>query len=509
MNLPETLRDFFSRPAFSAPGSFVVAFSGGTDSTALLAGLVALRAEVRSPVTDLVAAHLDHGSDPESEARARHARDLARRLEVPFVDERREISRLRACGESWETAARRVRYAFLEEVRRRRHAAWVVLAHHRDDQAETVLLRWLLGSGLRGLAAMRPASGTKLRPLLTLAKADLAAYVREQGLLPSEDPSNRGSESLRNRIRHALIPGLAAEEDLADLAPRLCRLAERAHRASIAVDRKLLEIFPGLEERPPALARDALSRLPSELFGPAVAALHRAAGLHPPPSRRAMGELRRQLGVGTDEERVASVAPRHIWRIEAERVTVERLPEPPSTETSESSGFSYTFSAPGRIEVPEARVTLTLKRSEFAPWMLEGHADRTALRLPATYPGAMEVRSRKPGDRMHPLGAPGSRKLKDVLIDRRVDRARRDALPLLCVDGSIAWAPGVAIDERFRVLGTEGPVWVAEIEPWLGPSTPTPSTGGVGPRGNPRGSHAVTSMEREPHPSSHDEVAEL
>jgi tRNA(Ile)-lysidine synthase len=111
------------------------------------------------------------------------------------------------------------------------------------------------------------------------------------------------------------------------------------------------------------------------------------------------------------------------------------------------------------VEVPEIGVTVRIRREPVAPWMFRGSPRRAALALPpdveraaGTSTGAqVVVRSRRPGDRLRPLGAPGTRKLKDVLIDRGVPRRERDRLPLLCVGGRIAWVPGVTVDEAFRL----------------------------------------------------------
>ncbi len=101
-------------------------------------------------------------------------------------------------------------------------------------------------------------------------------------------------------------------------------------------------------------------------------------------------------------------------------------------------------------------------RRAVEPWMFEGSPHRAALALPLVEGDRVTVRNRRPGDRLHPLGASGSRRLKDVLIDRRVPRHERERLPLLCVGGRIAWAPGVTIDERFRLDG-HATAWVAEV----------------------------------------------
>ncbi|HUP42706.1 MAG TPA: tRNA lysidine(34) synthetase TilS, partial [Thermoanaerobaculia bacterium] len=195
------------------PGDLiVVAFSGGPDSTALLHGLARLAPERG---LRLLAAHLDHGLDAGSGGRAAAARRLAGRLGVECVVARREVAALAAPGESPEAAARRVRYRFLEEVRRARRGRWIATAHHRDDQAETVVLRLLQGSGVPGLAGIQPVRGRVVRPLLELGRAQLAAALEadHRGALdPVEDPTNRDLRRPRNRVRRALLPALEAAE---------------------------------------------------------------------------------------------------------------------------------------------------------------------------------------------------------------------------------------------------------------------------------------------------------
>jgi tRNA(Ile)-lysidine synthase len=127
------------------------------------------------------------------------------------------------------------------------------------------------------------------------------------------------------------------------------------------------------------------------------------------------------------------------------------------------AGFSYTLEAPGQVEIPEIGVRVCLSRQSLEPWMFQGSPRRVALALPFAEGGRLTVRSRQPGDRLHPLGAAGSRKLKDVLIDRRMPRHERDRLPLICVGERIAWVPGVTIDQRFRITG-EPAAWIATLE---------------------------------------------
>ena len=105
---------------------------------------------------------------------------------------------------------------------------------------------------------------------------------------------------------------------------------------------------------------------------------------------------------------------------------------------------------------------MRLCRRAVEPWMFQGSPDRAGLALPLAEGDRVTIRNRRPGDRIHPLGADGSRRLKEVLIDRRVPRPVRGRLPLLCVGERIAWVPGIAIEQRFRLAG-HATAWVAEV----------------------------------------------
>ena len=177
----------------------VVAVSGGPDSTALLHALT--RSSKRLGLS-LTAAHLDHGLRRGSAADARRVEDLSQRLDVPL------ISRRATPTTADEDAARRLRHAFLEEVAAGAGAETIALGHTADDQAETVLLHLIRGSGLEGLAAMSAREGMRFRPLLSVWRAEVEAHCLRERLDPILDPTNRSRRFARNRVRRQLLPML-------------------------------------------------------------------------------------------------------------------------------------------------------------------------------------------------------------------------------------------------------------------------------------------------------------
>src|SRR5881398_3075527 len=194
------LRDHLARRRlFAAGGTAVVAVSGGPDSVALLDLVHSLAPELGLA---LVVAHADHGIQADSSSVGQAVAALARRYGLPF-----DLGELHLGPDATETAARRARYAWLADVQRRRGARYLVTAHHRDDQVETILLRVLRGSAPAGLAgiAARGRGGLVL-PLLPFSRAELVAHVAARGLAHHDDPANRDPRHLRSWVRHALLP---------------------------------------------------------------------------------------------------------------------------------------------------------------------------------------------------------------------------------------------------------------------------------------------------------------
>ena len=269
--------------ALGGPGpgeSLVVGLSGGGDSVALLDALVTLQA---SRGLRAIAAHLDHGLRPDSAADAEFCRSLCQELDVTFRSGAADVQ-ARAARERGgiEQAARRERYAFLNSVRRETGATAIAVAHTRDDQAETLLLRLLRGAGATGLGGMRSRRGRIVRPLLGVSRDEVRAHLRARGLAWREDPTNSDLKRVRNRIRHELVPYLEARFNPSlrqGLARTAGLLADEAAHLQAEAD-ALLDAIGHTEGDAFVIARVPLGEAPPPVGRVAVRqALVRAGGL--------------------------------------------------------------------------------------------------------------------------------------------------------------------------------------------------------------------------------------
>jgi len=423
----------------------LVAVSGGGDSTAMLLALARLAAECRWRLT---VAHFDHRLRTRREA----AEDLAfvaglcRSLDLPLVHGAGDVARrAKAHGESVEQAARVLRYRFLAREARRAGATVVLLGHTVDDQAETVLLHLARGSGVDGLAGMRPRSSWPLgrgpdagRPLLRLRREETSRYCREAGITPREDATNELLLATRNRVRQEALPALrrlnprisealarlaeAAAGDVSvldQLAQREFQEAARVERGRVAVDLKRLGEAPaGLR---PRILRRAVQALLGSLAG--LEAVHVEALLSLAASRPGRASL-----------------PRGVVAVRDSRWLTLHRGEPPA-----GSGIPETpLAVPGITEVGGWRFEVSLAPAGTAagPGPLQACLDADAVGR------FLLVRSRKPGDRMRPLGLGGERKLQDIMVDAKVPREERDGVPLVVTRWGVVWAVGLRVDER-------------------------------------------------------------
>ena len=424
-------QDFF-RPACT----LLVACSGGTDSLALLDVLERLRA---AGGAQIICAHYEHGiRGADSLADARFVEAFCAAHAIPCLCGAGDVPvYARAHRLSLETAARVCRYDFLHRVHAERGCDAIVLAHHADDLAETVLLRILRGTGPAGLAAMRVWDGLHLRPLLTVTRAQIEQYAAERGLAPRHDATNDALDARRNRIRHELLPQLARTYNPAvrDALTRLSVLA--------AEEDDLLS----------ALVRTEFERA-AHPEGLLLAALRT---LHPAMQRRVL-RLFWVHKTGATQE----FSYLHEERMRA-LITAKgaaRAEMPGGWHASARYGALTLTRTPGaQCSVEKSEILLPLG-DEYAIMNFQGMtfyvrclthmtADdwhrmerREAVYADLAQMPPLVLRTRRAGDYIQlPIGR---RKIKDVLIDDKIPREDRDNIPLVAIAGTheIFWMIG-------------------------------------------------------------------
>ncbi len=470
MSLLHQVRTTIEQHRLVAPGdTVVVGVSGGPDSLALLHVLRALRGELHIA---LQVAHLNHrlrGAD--SDADAAFVAWLAREWDLPATIEAREVAALaREQRLSIEQAARQARYAFLAEVARRIGARVIAVAHHADDQVETVLMHLLRGAGLaglRGMTAQSQVSGFNVqlvRPLLDVTRAEIEAYCRANALTPRFDRSNLDTTLFRNRLRHETLPYLQT------LNPNLREILRRTARV-LADDYDFLD----------AQTCAAYARIAREQDDAIVFALDAWRTLHPALQRgtlrHAVQRLRRDLRDVDwthieDARRIAlekstgaqATLPRGLMLTIgyteftiADATRAVALPDLPLLRVER-----VALPTQGTTALPDcAWVVETQILTDAPPREARGETDRWAAVFDwAKCRGEPALRRRRAGDGFQPAGLGGhTQSLAEFMINVKIPRAARDQLPLLVIGDHIAWVCGWRVDERVRATDATREFW--------------------------------------------------
>lgn len=440
MPLTRTVFQVIQKHALIPPGTrLVVGVSGGADSLALLHILNHLRPRLDA---HLHVATLDHGlRGDDGAADAAFVVEIASAWGLPVTAGRVDAAKLAASlGVGIETAARRARYDFLAETARQAGADRVAVAHHADDQTETILMHILRGAGLDGLNGMQaraPLPGHPdlllLRPLLGVRRAALTAYCTAHHLEPRHDATNFETHTLRNQLRLQALPILTKINP--QLVDALGRLSEAASMDSSYIDAMFMrEAMPLMDAQPEQVRIDrkgfrrlhpALQRRCMLWAASFIKPDHEAGHEHITAAARiaSIG----QVGA------LAQIAGGLQARVDYDAIVVEHLGASPASEEYLllPAGTEVTLTIPGTTVIPGAN------------WSLEAHpandSKRNALRLLLPLAAAVTLRARRSGDRFAPAGMNGhSRKLSRWLMDRKVPRALRDRIPLLEINGKIA-----------------------------------------------------------------------
>lgn len=457
------VRSAITRLGMLSPGDrVVVGVSGGPDSVALLHSLFVLRDEFG---VSLHVAHLNHmlrGEAADEEARyvERFAERLGLGCTVQAVDVT-DYARERKV--SIELAARDVRYDFYRRTAADEGASRVALGHHAGDQAETVLLRLLRGtgmSGLSGIPAIRPldATGdiTVIRPLLWLTSSEILSYCKEEQLVYYIDASNVSPVYLRNRVRNELIPLLEQ-----DYNPRVVQaLSNTAELVqddedyiSCKVREKLGKIVEGVSRHAVTMSIPALCKqhiaIQRRIIRWAVACLTGELDDFQFVHVEKVLELAESGSTGARISLPGELQARRDY----DRLVIEWAEE---VKSQASPRFEYRLKIPGKTDIPEACITIEadIFDIEDMPDLLSTISftdDDEAYFDLGLIDENITVRNRRPGDRLSPLGMKGSKKLKDVFIDKKISRNIRDDIPVIICGKEILWVVGLCVSNFAKI----------------------------------------------------------
>jgi tRNA(Ile)-lysidine synthase len=440
--------------------SVIVAVSGGSDSVCLLRVLYELKDELH---IHLLVAHFDHGLRPaEDEFETAFVRGLAESLDLPFETAKGHLLAKRTPG-SREEVARNARYAFLERVREKRKAQKIALGHNLNDQAETILMRLLRGSGPSGLTGIPPCrDGSIIRPLIEVKRPEIENYLKARNLPSVTDSSNLKTDYLRNKIRLEFMPLLEEEQ------PQLGHLLGQTAEILRDEDEYLERIAAAWLAKNMDLSSHHTFRLPINSFLGLPVALRRRV------IRNVIGKVKKDLRrISWDHieaiQRLARAEKPQAALNLPGRLTVKRTYDHLIFSASVKRNplpFHYTLHGPGTYDLKEIGRSLSVEEIKNRRGLRLRGSKRTAfldaekLRCPLT------LRTFKAGDRFIPFGMRGHKKLKDLFVDLKVPLEQRYSTPILCCDDIPVWVCDFRIDDRFKVTAETKKVMKLVLSPF-------------------------------------------
>jgi len=459
------------RKLLKAGDRVAVAVSGGADSVSLLRVLLELRAELGIV---LFVAHFNHQlRGAESDADERFVAELAREHDLPFFAGRADVRAHAAADKiSLEHAARELRYQWLTNLAREEDLDAIATAHNADDQAETVLMKFLRGAGTRGLAgihAVHTGHGSRIiRPLLETPRREVESYLNALNQPWREDHSNLDTQHTRNRIRHELLPLLERDYN-PNLRQLLSDTAEVAFAEERYWQREAETFLARWHEQPRRLLLQKFMCLPCGFLHEPVAV-----------QRRVLKCFLDRHGIPTDfdhVERTRLCALRGLavvnlsggWQAKREGDWLELCP-PLTQPKGSATGYEYEFLVPGLCAIPEASLTVQVSTLP---------AEAAALEPPGTLlrgnflAGELTVRNWLPGDRFRPAHSGSEKKLKELFAARHIPAGQRPLWPVVLSGDQIVWVHGFPVAHDFAWTQGSGDALRIDVAPLNPPAGAT------------------------------------
>jgi tRNA(Ile)-lysidine synthase len=441
----EQVRHTISRYNMITSGELVVvAVSGGPDSVCLLDILCKLKEELG---IGIVVAHFDHGLRPdEDEHETRFVESMAISFGLPFETKSADLG-MRTEKGSLEERARNARYQFLWQVRRKVSAQKIAIGHNLNDQAETVLMRLLRGSGPSGLAGIPPNRDDGIvRPLIEVTRSEIESYLAQRPLNYVTDSSNLRTSYLRNRIRLELLPELRKYQPrIVELLGQTAEIMRSDEKWLVSNARAWIEEQSETEDNRICIPLPAFTRLPDALRNCVIrVALRRTGGNLRRVNLRHIAAVN-HIAMGERPQAQVDLPNDLIVKRVYDRLVFTKM------ESAQIEDFRHFLEGPGTYELETLRYTVSLKEMENrelpdmkgSTWTAFFDADRI------NYP--LVIRNFREGDRFIPFGMSGHRKLKDFFMDLKIPSEARARVPIMTYQNNIIWVCGLRIDDRYKV----------------------------------------------------------
>lgn len=437
----------------------LIALSGGPDSVALTRLLLQLAPGLN---LTLIAAHLNHQLRGEDANRdMEFVRDLCASWKIPLTLDSQDVERMaRECKVSIETAGRQLRYAFLMEVAGRLGADRIATAHTADDQAETIVMNWLRGTGVRGLAGMPYQRDTIIRPLLDIEKRDILAYLKSLDQPYCVDESNQNTGHLRNKIRHHLLP-LLEQAYRPGLSRRLRQNATFFHW----LQEDLAQRVEAAAAKTCQQTKQAKIKLDLSTF------FDYSAIIQIELIRWCVERLSVPLENWSQQHYfdcldIASHGPTGRQRHFPDSVIVYRSYDHLvlTRESLKSTSFCYELAVPGRVDIPEiGKAVVTQVTTGAYDNLGRVDHDHECVLDAAAVVTPLTVRSWQAGDRIQ-IPKVGTKKVQDVFVDQKVERLERARIPLIFSGDDLLWIAGIRRSDKAQITAQTRDIITLSLE---------------------------------------------
>ncbi len=446
MDILEKVKTTIKEYKLIQPGDVILAaVSGGPDSLALLTILNRLQIEFNYR---LHVVHLNHKLRREADAEAEFVRQYAEQSSIPVTILEKDIScLLDSEGGSLQEVAREVRYELFSQVASEVMATKIALGHHADDLAETIIMRFLRGSGLEGLVGFTAQSrGNLIRPLIHVTREEIVDFCAQAGLSPCYDKSNMKTVYLRNLIRLELLPQL--EEDYnPNLRQQLVQMSHLLNEENMFLEEYAAESYREvlIEERSNVIIFNI-----KLLAAKKTAIIRRIIRIGMEKLKGDKKNIYYHHYIGM-QDLILNGSPGKMFYLPDGYILYRgytKLQLGKRTELLHNSFTEYRLSIPGQVYLEELDIMLNAELLE-GKVLVKGEQAAVDADL---LDDEVIVRARKPGDYFYPLGLQGRKKVKDFLIDQKIDRLERDVIPIITtIQDDIIWIGGHRLDDRYKV----------------------------------------------------------